>query len=95
MRLLGRPIPRMLQLVGEAVHGAGRVLEVAAGTGLVNATLAARAREVVATDYSPAMVAAIERRVRDAALVNVRCERADSWDRPVYRRGPGGAPKAP
>lgn len=77
MSLLGRPIPRMVSLVGAATRGAGRVLEVAAGTGLVTPTLAASATEVVATDYSAAMVAELERRVRDAGLTHVRCEQAD------------------
>lgn len=79
MSLLGRPIPRMVALAGEATRGLGRVLEVAAGTGLVTPALAAAAREVVATDYSAAMVAALERRVREAGVANVRCEQADLY----------------
>lgn len=79
MSLLGRPIPRMVQLAAEAVRGAGRVLEVAAGTGLVTPALAAGARDVVATDYSAAMVDALKRRVRDARVTNVRCEQADLY----------------
>ena len=79
MAMLGRPIPRMVELAGEAVRGAQRVLEVAGGTGLVTPTLAAAAREVVATDYSAAMVVVLERRVRDAGLANVRCEQADLY----------------
>lgn len=79
MSLLGRPIPRMVQLAAEAVRGAGRVLEVAAGTGLVTPALAGGAREVVATDYSAAMVAALEQRVRSAGVANVRCEQADLY----------------
>ncbi|MBK7401790.1 MAG: class I SAM-dependent methyltransferase, partial [Myxococcales bacterium] len=77
MWLLGRPIPRMIELAGEATRGLGRVLEVAAGTGLVTPALAAGAREVVATDFSAAMVAALERRVR--GLTNVRCEQGDLY----------------
>jgi predicted TPR repeat methyltransferase len=46
MSLLGRPIPRMVELVGEATRGLGRVLEVAAGTGLVTPALAASAKDV-------------------------------------------------
>lgn len=76
MSLLGRPIPRMIALAGEATSGLGRVLEVAAGTGLVTPALAAGAGEVIATDYSAAMVAALERRVRNAGVANVRCEQA-------------------
>lgn len=79
MSLLGRPIPRMVELAGEATRGLGRVLEVAAGTGLVTSALAAGAGDVIATDYSAAMVAALEQRVRDAELANVRCEQADIY----------------
>lgn len=79
MSILGRPIPRMIDLVGEATRGLGRVLEVAAGTGLVTPVLAAGAGEVVATDYSAAMVAALEQRVCDAGATNVRCEQADLY----------------
>jgi ubiquinone/menaquinone biosynthesis C-methylase UbiE len=79
MSLLGRPIPRMVALAGEATRGLGRVLEVAAGTGLVTPALAAGAEEVVATDYSSEMVSALERRVRDAGVANVRCEQADLY----------------
>jgi ubiquinone/menaquinone biosynthesis C-methylase UbiE len=35
MSLLGRPMPRMVELACEATRGLGSVLEVAAGTGLV------------------------------------------------------------
>lgn len=79
MSLLGRPIPRMAALAGESTRGLDRVLEVAAGTGLVTPALAAGAREVVATDYAAEMVAIVERRVRDAGITNVRCEQADLY----------------
>jgi phosphatidylethanolamine/phosphatidyl-N-methylethanolamine N-methyltransferase len=77
MWLLGRPIPRMVELAGDATRGLERVLEVAAGTGVVTPALAAGAREVVATDYSEAMVAALQQRLRVAGVTNVRCEHAD------------------
>jgi phosphatidylethanolamine/phosphatidyl-N-methylethanolamine N-methyltransferase len=79
MRLLGRPIPRMVELTAEAVLGTTRVLEVAAGPGLVTAALAGAAQEVVATDYAPAMVEALAARVHAAGLTNVRCEQADIY----------------
>jgi phosphatidylethanolamine/phosphatidyl-N-methylethanolamine N-methyltransferase len=79
MLLLGKPLPRMLALAGEAVRGAQRVLEVAAGTGLVTLALASNARQVVATDYAPGMVARLEQRIRDARISNVHCERADIY----------------
>lgn len=79
MRLLGRPMPRMLALVGEAVRGASRVLEVGAGTGLVTVVLAREARAVVATDYASTMVAALEARIQEAGLENVECRQADIY----------------
>lgn len=79
MMLIGRPIPRMVELAAEAVRGASRVLEVAAGTGLVTPALAREAREVIATDYAAAMVATLETRICEAGLVNVRCEQADLY----------------
>src|SRR5688572_26599207 len=79
MMLLGRPIPRMVELAAEAVKGAGRVLEVAAGTGLVTTALARAAEKVVATDYAAEMVTRLEARVRAEGLTNVRCEQADIY----------------
>jgi len=70
----------MVELASNGVRDASRVLEVAAGTGLVTESLARSAREVVATDYSAAMVATLEARVRAAGLQNVRCEQADVYD---------------
>ncbi len=77
MRLLGRPLPRTLALVAEEVRGLGRVLEVAAGTGLVTVAIARAAREVVATDYSASMVRELERRVAREGLRNVACAERD------------------
>lgn len=79
MKLLGGPLARMVELAGDAVRGAARVLEVAAGTGLVTSALAAGADEVIATDYSAPMVSALEQRMRDAGLRNVHCEQADLY----------------
>lgn len=79
---LGRPLPRMLELVGEAVTGSGRVLELAAGTGLVTPVLAGAAREVVSTDYASAMVERLEALVRERRLGNVHCQQADIYALP-------------
>ena len=84
--VLGRPFPRMLELASEAVRGKGRVLEVAAGTGIVTTAIAQTCDAVVATDYASAMVHALERRVRDAGLDNVTCEQADIYELP-YKAG--------
>ena len=79
LRPLGRPLPRMLELTSAAVAGSGRVLEVAAGTGVVTVALARAAKEVIATDYAAAMITMVEARVRDAGLTNVRSEQADLY----------------
>ncbi len=79
MAILGGPIPRMVAFAAEAVRGSARVLEVAAGTGLVTTSLARSAGEVIATDYARAMVAALESRVKGEGLTNVRCEQADVY----------------
>lgn len=84
--VLGRPLPRMLELVSEAVRGKARVLEVAAGTGIVTSALAQTCDAVVATDYASAMVDALEQRVRDAGFDNVTCEQADIYALP-YEAG--------
>lgn len=79
---LGRPVPRMLELVERAVRGRDRVLELAAGTGLVTPTLAKAAAQVVATDYAEAMVKALSARVRSAGADNVECRQADIYALP-------------
>lgn len=75
MLLLGGPFDAMLPLIVEEVAGFGRVLEVAAGTGLVTRALAPTVGSLVATDYAEAMVARLEARVRDEGMenVDVRC----------------------
>jgi len=83
---LGRPLPRMLELTSEAVRGKRRVLEVAAGTGIVTSAIAQTSDSVVATDYATAMVEVLEQRVRDAGLKNVTCEQADIYALP-YEAG--------
>ncbi len=80
--VLGRPLPRMLELASEAVHGKRKVLEVAAGTGIVTSALAQTSDHVVATDYAAAMVDALEQRVQGAGLENVTCEQADIYALP-------------
>jgi ubiquinone/menaquinone biosynthesis C-methylase UbiE len=80
MLLLGGPLEAMLPLVAAEVAGLDRVLEVAAGTGLVTRALAPEAGSVVATDYAEAMVARLENRVRDDGLDNVEVRQLDLLD---------------
>lgn len=69
----------MLELAVETVKDRARVLEVAAGTGLLTTAIAPVVGELVATDYAAAMVQQLETRVRDAQLANVSCEQADIY----------------
>ncbi len=78
-KVLDRPLPRMLELTTEAVKGTARVLEVAAGTGLVSTAIAPHVGKLVATDYADNMVARLAARVAALKLTNVRCEAADLY----------------
>jgi ubiquinone/menaquinone biosynthesis C-methylase UbiE len=80
--VLGRPLPQMLELASDAVRGKRRVLEVAAGTGIVTPAIAQTSDAVVATDYAAAMVEILAQRVREAGLENVKCEQADIYALP-------------
>jgi phosphatidylethanolamine/phosphatidyl-N-methylethanolamine N-methyltransferase len=84
--LLGKPVAPMLELSKDAVRHASRVLEVAAGTGLVTRAIAGSVASLVATDYAAAMVAILEERVRELRLTNVICEQADLYRLP-YPKG--------
>lgn len=79
LRVLGKPLPRMLKLTREAVSGCNKVLEVAAGTGLVTTVLAQAASSVVATDYAASMVAMLNDLVQKENLRNVTCLQADLY----------------
>lgn len=72
----------MLKLASEAVRGKRRVLEVAAGTGVVTAALARTCETVVATDYAAAMIGVLSERVHELGLDNVTCEQADIYSLP-------------
>jgi len=78
-RFLSRPVPRMLELAVEAARGKARVLEVAAGTGLVTTAIAPVMVKLIAIDYAAEKVKQFETRVHAAALANVRCEQADLY----------------
>ncbi len=77
MLLLGGPLQPMVRLVAEEVSGLARVLEVAAGTGLVTRALAPVVGSLVATDYARAMVDRLAERVRQDGLDNVTVRRLD------------------
>jgi phosphatidylethanolamine/phosphatidyl-N-methylethanolamine N-methyltransferase len=77
--LLGRPLPRMMDLTAAGVSGAGAVLEVAAGTGLLTAAIAPRAGRVVATDYADSMLVLLRERMNRARISNVETARRDIY----------------
>lgn len=77
--LLGRPLPRMMELTADGVAGAGAVLEVAAGTGLLTAAIAPRAGSVVATDYAENMLGVLRERMKRAGISNVETARRDIY----------------
>jgi phosphatidylethanolamine/phosphatidyl-N-methylethanolamine N-methyltransferase len=78
-RVLGRPLPRMLQLASESVRGKDKVLEVAAGTGIVTSAIAQASHSVIATDYAAAMVELLARRVSEAGFEKLTSEQADIY----------------
>jgi phosphatidylethanolamine/phosphatidyl-N-methylethanolamine N-methyltransferase len=80
MLVLGRPFLRVIPLVEEEVRGAGRLLEVAAGTGLLTVALARAAQSVVATDYSAAMLDVLRARTKREGVRNVECVGRDLYD---------------
>ncbi|MCB9746747.1 MAG: class I SAM-dependent methyltransferase [Alphaproteobacteria bacterium] len=72
MMLLGGPLELMLPRVVEEVDGLRRVLELAAGTGLVTEVIAPVVGELDATDYADAMVAQLQARVGQHGNVRAR-----------------------
>jgi ubiquinone/menaquinone biosynthesis C-methylase UbiE len=76
-RFLSRPVSRMLELSVDAARGKQRVLEVAAGTGLLTTAIAPVVGELIATDYATEMLSRLDARARQANLRNVVCEQAD------------------
>jgi ubiquinone/menaquinone biosynthesis C-methylase UbiE len=79
LRITVRSLPRMLEELKGRVAGASRILEVAAGTGLVTEALSQVAEEVVAVDYAFAMVERLKARVEQAGLKNVECHEANLY----------------
>lgn len=71
MRWLGRPLPRMTELVLDEVRGLDEVLEVGAGTGLVTVPIARAVARLVATDYAEGMLERLRARITTEGLENV------------------------
>ena len=78
IRVLNRRFPEMVAMVVEDVGGSRRVLEIAAGTGLVSLPLARVVPELTVTDLSPEMLTIIRGRLGDAAVASVDVRRADA-----------------
>lgn len=79
---LGGAVSEMTEHLGRAVSSCQAVLEVGAGTGLVTRALARSARQVVATDYSRAMIEVLLDRVEQEGLRNVKACQIDLYALP-------------
>lgn len=71
IRLFDRPYASVREHLRRDLAGAGRVLEVAAGTGLFTGSLSAAVGRLVATDFSWEMVSELRLRVQREGLSNV------------------------
>jgi len=80
MALLGGPLGPMCERVARSVRGRERVLELAAGTGLVTRAIAPEVGQLLATDYSEAMVAKLRERAAGDGLENVSVEVLDVFE---------------
>jgi phosphatidylethanolamine/phosphatidyl-N-methylethanolamine N-methyltransferase len=78
VRLLNRRFGEVPAMVGDDLRGRARVLEIAAGTGLVTLELARAASTLVATDRSPEMLDVLRGRIHTAGLHNVEVKDADA-----------------
>lgn len=76
-RLLNRNFDDMVDRVAELVDGSARVLEIAAGTGLVTQGMASGVGHLVATDTSEAMLDILRGRMADLGAPNVEVRTAD------------------
>jgi phosphatidylethanolamine/phosphatidyl-N-methylethanolamine N-methyltransferase len=77
IEVLNRRFPEMVAMVVEDVRGSARILEVAAGTGLVSVELASVAGELTATDASPAMLDVLRGRLAAEGHPEVKVQTAD------------------
>ncbi len=76
----GAELERMLELA--RLRGDERVLDIATGGGHTALALAPQVREVVASDLTPAMLAAAARHLAERGASNVRFEIADAESLP-------------
>lgn len=76
--VLNPNFPAMAQRVAMTVRGCERVLEAAAGTGLVTEWIAEAVGEVVATDQSEDMLSVLSRKLAAKRITNVTTRVADA-----------------
>lgn len=77
-KLLNRHFVNMADAVAATLDDHSRVLEIAAGTGLVTASIAQRVQHLVATDASPEMLAVLRARLERLGLNKVEVQPADA-----------------
>lgn len=76
--MLNGRFDHMVARVAELVEDSARVLEIAAGTGLVTQAIAGVVDHLVATDTSEAMLEVLRARMADAGVSNVQVRQADA-----------------
>jgi phosphatidylethanolamine/phosphatidyl-N-methylethanolamine N-methyltransferase len=79
---LNRQFGRMTALVAEDLKHRGRVLEIAAGTGLVTIHVAPVVQRLVATDRSSEMLLILRERMASRRLANVELQEVDAMSLP-------------
>lgn len=72
--LLNRRFTAMADAVAESIRGSERVLEIAAGTGLVTGRVAPAVGALAATDSSAEMLAVLRMRMTAEGLTNVEVQ---------------------
>ena len=77
-RLLNGNFDNMVARVAELVDGSGRVLEIAAGTGLATQAMAGGVGQLLATDASEDMLQVLRGRMADLGVSNVQVRTADA-----------------
>ncbi len=75
---LGATYQRLYQMLKNDISGAGRILEVATGTGLLAFEISAFVREIVAIDIAPEMIQIARRKLIDKNIANIGFEVGDS-----------------
>ncbi len=78
--LNGNVYPEIQRFTERLVPRGARVLDCAAGTGVLSVSAAKRASEVLCTDYSEKMQAVAKRKAKVLGVTNIKFERCDIFE---------------